>query len=69
MDIYIFLDSSYLDLFDSILLWSTPNAQGRCNFIFFWDSVYPLHIVNLPFIYVDVLQKLEHLQKIFYISY
>ena len=59
--IYI-LGSSYLDLFDSILLWSTPNTQGRLYF-FFWDSVYPLHVVNLPFIYVNVFTKVGTFAK------
>ena len=32
-------------------------------FFFFWDSVYPLHVVNLPFIYVNVFTKVGTLAK------
>ena len=44
---------SYLDLIDSILLWSSPNAQSVCKLIL-WGLL-PLHIFNLACIYIIVV--------------
>ena len=50
---------TYLTVFYCGLLLTHKDV---CIF-FFWDSVYPLHVVNLPFIYVNVFTKVGTFAK------